>query len=126
MRLVKIIEIVENAQERQTKVETLAAWAADRGLSVGGAETQTSADPLAAIRTPESMPPPDGTAILVLRNFQWFLISAELVGQTEERTRQALRITDAMAPCVAVIDQLEKDLSGVGGVATRLFGTLLT
>jgi SpoVK/Ycf46/Vps4 family AAA+-type ATPase len=54
-----------------------------------------------------------------------------LVGQTEERIRQALRIADAMAPCVLFIDEIEKALAGVGGqgdsgVATRLFGTLLT
>ena len=54
-----------------------------------------------------------------------------LIGQTEERTRQALRIADAMAPCVILIDELEKALSGVGGtgdsgVSTRMFGTLLT
>jgi SpoVK/Ycf46/Vps4 family AAA+-type ATPase len=48
-----------------------------------------------------------------------------------ERTRQALKITDAMAPCVIMIDELEKALSGVGstgdsGVSTRMFGSLLT
>jgi hypothetical protein len=54
-----------------------------------------------------------------------------LVGQTEQNVRQALRVADAMAPCVCFVDELEKALSGVGGtgdggVSTRLFGTLLT
>lgn len=54
-----------------------------------------------------------------------------LVGQTEERIRQALKIADAMAPCVLFVDEIEKALSGVGGqgdsgVSARLFGTLLT
>jgi hypothetical protein len=54
-----------------------------------------------------------------------------LVGATEQNVRQALRSIDAMAPCVAFIDEVEKALAGVGGagdsgVATRLFGTLLT
>jgi hypothetical protein len=54
-----------------------------------------------------------------------------LVGATEQNVRQALRVIDAMAPCVAFIDEIEKALAGVGGsgdsgVATRLFGTLLT
>ena len=31
-----------------------------------------------------------------------------LVGQSEERTRQALRIADAMAPCILMIDEVEK------------------
>jgi hypothetical protein len=54
-----------------------------------------------------------------------------LVGATEANVRQALRIADAMAPCVLFTDELEKGLSGVGGqgdsgVSTRLFGTLLS
>jgi hypothetical protein len=54
-----------------------------------------------------------------------------LVGATEANIRQALRIADAMGPCILFTDELEKGLSGVGGqgdsgVSTRLFGTLLT
>jgi hypothetical protein len=54
-----------------------------------------------------------------------------LVGQTEANIRQALRIADAMSPAVVFLDEIEKALSGVGsngdsGVATRLFGTMLT
>jgi hypothetical protein len=54
-----------------------------------------------------------------------------LVGQSEQNVRQALRIADAMAPCVIFVDELEKALSGVNGqgdsgVSTRLFGTLLS
>jgi SpoVK/Ycf46/Vps4 family AAA+-type ATPase len=54
-----------------------------------------------------------------------------LVGQSEANLRQALKVADAMAPCVLFVDELEKALSGVGssgdsGVATRLFGNLLT
>jgi len=56
-----------------------------------------------------------------------------LVGQSEQNIRQALRIADAMAPCVLFIDEIEKALSGVAssghtdsGVSARLFGNLLT
>lgn len=54
-----------------------------------------------------------------------------LVGATEANVRQALRVADAMAPCVLFLDEVEKGLSGVGGqgdsgVSTRLFGTMLT
>jgi SpoVK/Ycf46/Vps4 family AAA+-type ATPase len=54
-----------------------------------------------------------------------------LVGQSEGNLRQALRVADAMSPCVLFVDELEKALAGVGsqgdsGVSTRLFGTLLT
>ncbi len=59
-------------------------------------------------------------------------LMGSLVGQSEERMRQALKIADAMAPCVLMIDEVEKALSGVsgcagdGGVSSRLFGTVLT
>jgi hypothetical protein len=58
-------------------------------------------------------------------------LMGSLVGATEQNIRQALRVADAMAPCVLFCDELEKGLSGVngqgdGGVSTRLFGTLLT
>src|SRR5207248_7407126 len=54
-----------------------------------------------------------------------------LVGATEANVRQALRVADAMSPAVLFVDEVEKALSGVGGtgdsgVATRLFGALLT
>ncbi len=58
-------------------------------------------------------------------------LMGSLVGQTESNVRQALRIADAMSPCVLFVDELEKALSGVGGqgdsgVSTRMFGTVLT
>ena len=60
-------------------------------------------------------------------------LMGSLVGQTEERTRQALKIADAMAPCVLMVDEIEKALSGAAssgqtdsGVSSRLFGSLLT
>ena len=56
-----------------------------------------------------------------------------LVGQTEANIRQALQITDAMAPCICFLDEIDKALSGVAssgstdsGVSARLFGTFLT
>jgi hypothetical protein len=56
-----------------------------------------------------------------------------LVGQTENNIRQALRIADAMAPCILFVDEIEKGLSGVAssgqtdsGVSARLFSSLLT
>ena len=54
-----------------------------------------------------------------------------LVGQSEERTRQALRVIDAMAPCIAMIDEVEKAFAGMNGsgdsgVASRMFGTFLS
>ena len=60
-------------------------------------------------------------------------LMGSLVGSTEANIRQALKIIDAMAPCVTMIDEVEKSLSGVAssgqtdsGVSARLFGTFLT
>ncbi len=60
-------------------------------------------------------------------------LMGSLVGQTEQRTRDALRIADAMAPCILFCDEIEKALSGAtgsgqtdSGVSARLFGNLLT
>lgn len=58
-------------------------------------------------------------------------LMGSLVGQSEERTRQALKIIDAMAPCVCMIDEVEKAFAGVNGsgdsgVASRMFGTFLS
>ncbi|MFN3157689.1 MAG: AAA family ATPase [Rubinisphaera brasiliensis] len=58
-------------------------------------------------------------------------LMGSLVGQSEERTRQALRVVDAMAPCVLMIDEVEKAFAGLNGagdsgVSSRMFGTFLT
>jgi AAA+ superfamily predicted ATPase len=52
-----------------------------------------------------------------------------LVGESEERVRRALRLAEAVAPCVLWIDELEKgfatgDLDG--GTSRRVLGTMLT
>lgn len=60
-------------------------------------------------------------------------LMGSLVGQTESNIRQALKLIDAMAPAVVMIDEVEKALSGVAssgqtdsGVSARLFGSFLT
>jgi hypothetical protein len=60
-------------------------------------------------------------------------LMGSLVGQTEERTRRALRIVDAMQPAVLFVDEVDKALSGVSGsgqtdsgVSARMFGSLLS
>src|SRR5262249_7080080 len=56
-----------------------------------------------------------------------------IVGDTERNVRNALRILDAMSPCIAFVDEVEKALSGVAssghtdcGVLARMFGTILS
>ena len=60
-------------------------------------------------------------------------LMGSLVGSTEANIRQALKIADAMAPCVLMVDEVEKALSGVAssgttdsGVTARMFGTFLS
>ena len=58
-------------------------------------------------------------------------LMGSLVGSTEANIRQALKIIDAMEPCMFFMDEVEKALSGVSssgdsGVSARLFGTFLT
>lgn len=53
------------------------------------------------------------------------------VGESEENMRKALRLSEAISPCVLWIDEIEKAFSGVGSdsgneVTNRLFGQFLT
>ncbi|MBI4938019.1 MAG: AAA family ATPase [Nitrosomonadales bacterium] len=66
-----------------------------------------------------------------LLKFDLGRVFAGLVGESEERMRRALSVAENVAPCVLWIDEMEKGLAGIGGagdsgVATRVFGTLLT
>lgn len=50
-------------------------------------------------------------------------------GETERNLREALKLADAMAPCVLWFDEIEKGMAQDGndnGVSQRLLGTLLT
>ena len=55
-----------------------------------------------------------------------------LVGQSESNMRAALKVSEAVAPCVLWVDEIEKALGGTGGgemdggTSARVFGTLLT
>jgi hypothetical protein len=60
-------------------------------------------------------------------------LMGSLVGQSEGNMRQALKLVDAMAPCVLMMDEIEKSLAGAAssgqtdsGVSARMFGTMLT
>lgn len=52
-----------------------------------------------------------------------------LMGESEERTRRALKLAETVAPCILWIDELEKALSHGdldSGTSTRVFGNILT
>lgn len=54
------------------------------------------------------------------------------VGESEDNMRNALKLAEAISPCVLWVDEIEKAFSGVGNssgsseVTTRLFGQFLT
>jgi SpoVK/Ycf46/Vps4 family AAA+-type ATPase len=58
-------------------------------------------------------------------------VFGSLVGESEAKMREALKVVDAMAPCVLFIDEIEKGLAGVGGTSNdggttqRVGGTFL-
>jgi ATPase family associated with various cellular activities (AAA) len=73
-----------------------------------------------------------GTWDLPLLRLEMARVLGSLVGQSEASTQGALRLADAMAPCVLHVDEIEKALAGAGaghldsGVTSRVVGALLT
>ena len=67
-----------------------------------------------------------------LLKFDLGRVFGSLVGDSEKNMRLALTTAEGVAPAILWIDELEKGLAGAGGgggdggVATRVFGTLLT
>jgi len=59
-------------------------------------------------------------------------LMGSLVGQSEQNARSALRVAEAIAPCVLWIDEIEKGFAGMqggeldGGTSRRMLGTILT
>jgi hypothetical protein len=56
-----------------------------------------------------------------------------LVGSSEQKTREALAVADAMSPCILLCEEAEKSLSNAGGstssdggTSSRVFGAFLT
>lgn len=67
-----------------------------------------------------------------LIQFKFSRILTGVVGGTEEKLDRALKLIEAVAPCVVWIDEIEKELSGTqssgesdAGVASRCLATLL-
>ncbi len=59
---------------------TVATWDLDRGLVVpAGSSVPAASDPLTALRSLPALATPDGTTLLVLKNFHRFLGSAEII-----------------------------------------------
>ncbi len=68
-----------------------------------------------------------------LLRFDMGKVFGGIVGQSEGNIRTALKVAEALAPCVLWIDEIEKGLAGMGssdqtdgGTTARVVGTLLT
>ena len=66
-----------------------------------------------------------------LLKFDLGRVFAKYVGEAEANMDKALRVAEEVAPAILWIDEMEKGLSGIGGggdggVASRVFGKLLT
>lgn len=58
-------------------------------------------------------------------------LMGKYLGESESNLRKAIRLAEAISPCVLWVDELEKAFAGINGdggheVTTRLFGTFLT
>ena len=108
--------IAEVARLCRDRGWSLATWDVDRGLALAGRPDGAgalpgAADPLAAVRSLAAMATPEGTAILVLRNFHRFLGSAEVIQALDSQVvagRQARTFVVILAPVVQVPVELEK------------------
>jgi hypothetical protein len=95
---------------------SLATWDIDRGLALAGPSAESpavvqAADPLAALRALGALATPEGTAILVLRNFHRFLNSVEIVQALDTQIhagKQARTFVVILAPVVQIPVELEK------------------
>jgi hypothetical protein len=96
---------------------SLATWDIDRGLALAGQGENPTAvqatDPLAAIRALGGLATPEGTALLVLRNFHRFMSSVEIVQALDSQLttgKQNRTIVVILAPVVQIPLELEKQL----------------
>src|SRR3954465_6076985 len=110
--------IVEIAGLCRREGWSLATWDVDRGLAPAGPTVDATAavqaaDPLAAIRSLGALATPEGTAILVLRNFHRFMNSVEVVQALDTQIhqgKQARTFIVILAPLVQIPVELEKQL----------------
>lgn len=134
--LLEIEDCVQSAAD-VGGLENLVAWlrqrrraAGDRGRAFG----------LPAPKGALAIGPPGTGKTLIARVaasifgvplLRWDLsrLMGSLLGQTEERTREALKLAEAIAPCVLLMDEIEKILASGGhdgGAAMHVLQQVLT
>ena len=107
--------IAEIAQLCRRERWTLSTWDIDHGLALDGRPigeaTAATTDPLAAIRSLNALSSPEGTVLLVLKNFHRFLSSVEIVQALDSQIhagKQNRTFVVILAPVVQIPLELEK------------------
>ncbi|MBC8875698.1 MAG: AAA family ATPase [Planctomycetes bacterium] len=106
-----LVEVAQLCQQEQWR---MAIWDIDQGLHLPGQPAASDADaqdPLAAIRSVNSLATEDGTALLVLQNFHRFLQSPEIVQALIHQIttgKQNRTFIVVLAPIVQIPTELEK------------------
>ncbi len=151
--------MLEEKKQRIRRTEVLEFWPATETLDdIGGLDIlKTWLEQRAAAFTAEArqygLPNPRGILLLGIQGTGkslsakataslWQLpllrldigrLMGGLVGESEAKTREMIRIAEAMAPCVLFLDELDKGFAGLGssfvgdsGTSARVFGTILT
>lgn len=121
-------------------LENLKDWVSKRRACFTQEARDFGVDPLKGILL--AGPPGTGKSLiskaiayalgLPLIKFDVSRVFASLVGQSEARVEQALKMAEAMAPCVLFLDEIDKALGGShdgggdSGVSKRVLGKILT
>lgn len=139
----EVLEVMEPGKMSEIGgLENLKAWIAKRGKCFG----QEARD--AGIEPPKGIaligPPGTGKSLgakavaselgIPALKFDVGKVFNSLVGASEQRVRDALKMVDAMAPCVLMIDEADKAFAGQAGggsggdsgVGMRVLGAILT
>ena len=111
--------IAEIARLCRQRAWALATWDVDRGLAVAGRDDGArtaggAADPLAALKAVGALAAPDGTALLVLRNFHRFLGSIEVVQALDTALaagKQDRTIVVILSPILQLPAELERQFA---------------
>lgn len=108
--------LAEIAQLCRDENWRLATWDIARGLQVSSQSDDaesTGSDPLAAIRSINTLASPDSSAILVLSNFHRFMNSAEIVQALQHQIvqgKQNRTFVVILSPIVQVPTELDKQI----------------
>lgn len=135
----EVLEVMPSANMDEIGgLDNLKEWLDERAACFG----QEAAD--AGIEAPKGIaligPPGTGKSLvakataaklgLPLIKFDVSRVFHGIVGSSEERVRAALKMLDAMAPCVVMLDEVDKAFQlgsgGDSGISQRVLGAILT